>query len=106
MHEMEEMKRAQELRVDDFSVQQLRESHETIQRLSSKMQEMQEQMNSMNDSGGISRSGIESQREIVSRSCLNHRETFLAIHALCSIHQRHFIKEFFTLRLQVRFQYR
>ena len=33
--------------------------------------------------------------------CLNHRETFLAIHALCSIHHRHFVKEFFTLRLQV-----
>ena len=34
---------------------------------------------------------------------------FLVIHALCSIHHRHFIKEFFTLRLQVlqvRFQCR
>ena len=31
MHEMGEMKRAQELRVDEFSVQKLRESHETIQ---------------------------------------------------------------------------
>ena len=48
---MGEMKRAQELRVDEFSVQKLRESHETIQRLTSQMQEMQEQMNSMNDSG-------------------------------------------------------
>ena len=43
--------RAQELRVDEFSVQKLRESHDTIQRLTSKMQEMQEQMNSVNDSG-------------------------------------------------------
>ena len=50
MHEMGEMKRAQELRVDEFSVQKLRESHETIGRLTSQMQEMQEQMNSMNDS--------------------------------------------------------
>ena len=49
-HEMGEMKRAQELRVDEFSVQKLRESHEPIQRLTSQMQEMQEQMNSMNDS--------------------------------------------------------
>ena len=32
-HEMGEMKRAQELRVNEFSVQKLRESHETIQRL-------------------------------------------------------------------------
>ena len=51
MHEMGEMKRAQELRVDEFSVQKLRESHETIQRVTSQLQEMQEQMNSMNDSG-------------------------------------------------------
>ena len=43
MHEMEEMKRAQELRVDKFSVQKLRESHETIQRLTSQMQQMEEQ---------------------------------------------------------------
>ena len=31
MHEMREMKRAQELRVEEFSVQKLKESHETIQ---------------------------------------------------------------------------
>ena len=30
MHEMGEMKRAQELRVDEVSVQKLRENHETI----------------------------------------------------------------------------
>ena len=35
MHEMGEMKKAQEVRVDEFSIQNLRESHETIQRLSS-----------------------------------------------------------------------
>ena len=35
MHEMGEMKRAQELRVDEFSVQKMGESHETIQRLTS-----------------------------------------------------------------------
>ena len=33
IHEMGEMKRAQELRVDEFSVQKFRESHETTQRL-------------------------------------------------------------------------
>ena len=51
MHEMGEMKRAQELRVDEFSVQKLRESHETTQRLTSQMQEVQELMKSMIDSG-------------------------------------------------------
>ena len=45
------MKRAQEIRVDEVSVQKLGENHETIQRLTSQMQGMQEQMNSMNDSG-------------------------------------------------------
>ena len=33
MYEMGEMKRAQELRVDEVSVQKLRENHETIQKL-------------------------------------------------------------------------
>ena len=51
MHEMGKMKRAQELRVDEVSVQKLRENHETIQKLTSQLQEMQEQMNSMTDSG-------------------------------------------------------
>ena len=51
MHEIGEKKRPQELRVDEFSVQKLRENPETIQRLTSQMQEMQEQMNSMNDPG-------------------------------------------------------
>ena len=35
IHEMGELRRAQELRVDEFSVQKLRESHDTIQRLTS-----------------------------------------------------------------------
>ena len=51
IHELGEMKRAQELRVDEFSVQNLREFHDTIQRLTSQLQSMQEQVNSMNDSG-------------------------------------------------------
>ena len=48
---MGEMKRAQALRVDEFSVQKWGESHETIRRLTLRVQELQEQMNSMNDSG-------------------------------------------------------
>ena len=51
MHEMGEIKRAQELRADEVSVQKLRENHETTQQLTSHLQEMQDQMNSMNDSG-------------------------------------------------------
>ena len=51
MHEMGEMKRVQELRVDEVSVQKLRENHEAIQQLTSQLQQMQEQMNSMLHSG-------------------------------------------------------
>ena len=51
IHELREMKRPQELRGDEFSVQKSRESHETLQCLTSQLQSMQEQMNSMNDSG-------------------------------------------------------
>ena len=38
LHEMGEMKRAQELRVHEFSVQKLSESHDTTQRLTSQLQ--------------------------------------------------------------------
>ena len=51
MHEMGEMKRGQELRVDEVSVHKLRENHETIQKLTSQTQEVHQHMNSMNDSG-------------------------------------------------------
>ena len=51
IHELGEMKRAQDLRVDEFSVQKLRKSHETIQRLIAQLQSVQVRMNSMNDSG-------------------------------------------------------
>ena len=50
MHEMGEMKRAQELRVDEFSTKKLRESHDTIQRLTSQIQELQDRTNCLNDS--------------------------------------------------------
>ena len=48
MHEMTEMKRAQELRVDKFSAQKLRESHETLLKLTAQVQELQERMNYLN----------------------------------------------------------
>ena len=50
MHKMGEMKRAQELRVDEVSVQKLRENHETIQKLTSQLRDMQDQRNFINDS--------------------------------------------------------
>ena len=48
---MGELKSAQELRVDESSVQILRESHDAIQKLTSHIQELQERVNCMNDSG-------------------------------------------------------
>ena len=45
------MKRAQEQQVDEFSIQKLRENHETDQQLTFQLQQVQGQLNSMNDSG-------------------------------------------------------
>ena len=42
----------------------------------------------------------EKRLHLIHGICLNHRETFLAIHAHCSIHHRHLFKKSFTLRLQ------
>ena len=51
IHEVEELKRAQELRIDEFSTEELRESHDTIHELTPQIQELQERVNLMNDSG-------------------------------------------------------
>ena len=67
MHEMGEIKRAQEHRIDEVSVQKLRENHETIQQLTSQFQQMQEQMNSVNDSGDI----FKLWSQIMVEGCLN-----------------------------------
>ena len=48
---MGKMKRAQVQQVDEFSMQKLRENHETIQQLTFQLQQMQGQMNSLNSSG-------------------------------------------------------
>ena len=49
-HEMGELRRAQEMRVDEFSLQKLRESHAAIQELTSQIQDLQERLNCVNDS--------------------------------------------------------
>ena len=51
MREVGEVKRAQELRVDEVSVHKSREIFETIRKLTSQLQQMQELMNSLSDSG-------------------------------------------------------
>ena len=50
VHEVRELKSAQELRIDEFSGNELRESHATILELTSQVQEVQERMNYMNGS--------------------------------------------------------
>ena len=60
IHEMGDLKRAQELRVDEYSLYKtLRESHDTIQRLTSQMHELQETVNYMHDLREFSRYRID-----------------------------------------------
>ena len=49
-HEMEELKRAHELRVDEFSRGRLIENQDTINKLTARTQELQNEVNCMNDS--------------------------------------------------------
>ena len=87
MHEMGEMKRAQELRVDEISLHKFKENYDTIQKLTSQLQEMQDQMNSVNDSGEFQEvesnyswmlSDVSSQPEVIpsSRSMLSCDKRF------------------------------
>ena len=112
------MKRARELRVDEFSAQKLRESHETIQRLTSQLQELQERMNYLSDSWELHEvdsiyggkiSHVPSQPARISSprfmlSCdlkhgihLDCRKTLLQIHARRSSHYKDLIEEFIHL---------
>ena len=50
LHEMEELKRVQELRVDEFSIRKLIENQDTIHELTTRIQELQNEDNCMIDS--------------------------------------------------------
>ena len=50
LHEMEELKRGQELRIDDFSRRRLIENQDTVNELTARIQELQNEVNCMNDS--------------------------------------------------------
>ena len=50
LHEMEELKRVQELRVDEFSRRRLIENQDTVSELTVKIQELQNEVNCVNDS--------------------------------------------------------
>ena len=51
MHELEKMKRAQKQQVDEISIQNLCENHETTLQLTSQLQQLPEQLSSVNSSG-------------------------------------------------------
>ena len=68
IHEVGELTRAQEMRIDEFSRNELRESHAPIQELTSQIQELQERMNYLSDSGELQDKEIGMQRKIISRS--------------------------------------
>ena len=109
-----------------MTTRKLRESHETTPKLTPQIQELQERVNCMNDSaefqdiqsicsGKLSHvpchpASVPSLRFVLSRdqslpldtwNVSGTQEMFLAIHVTCSIHHRHRIKEFFTLRTEV-----
>ena len=123
---MEELKRTQETRTDEFSREELRESQATIQELTTQIQELQDRVNLMNDSGGVQvvesvcsgkcshvprRPAIvqvlvdcEDATKFCDRIhgiCLVHRETFLTVHMLYSIRHQFLIKECFTRGIKV-----
>ena len=50
MHEVEELKRAREMRIDEFSRKVLRKSQATFHELTSQIQELQKRVNIVNDS--------------------------------------------------------
>ena len=50
LHEMEELKRVQEFRIDEFSRRRLIEDRDTNLELTGKIQELQNEINCMNDS--------------------------------------------------------
>ena len=49
LHEMEELKRVQELRIDEFSRRRLIENQDTITELTARIQELQNEVTCMND---------------------------------------------------------
>ena len=69
--------RIEELRVDEFSVQKLRESHDTIRKLTSQTQESQERVNLMNDSREFQ--NVES----IYSGHFSYVPSQLAVHYLC-----------------------
>ena len=50
LHEMEELKRVQEFRIDEFSRRRLIENQDSINELTARVQELQNEVNCMNDS--------------------------------------------------------
>ena len=76
LHEMEELKRVQELRIDELSRRRLIENQDTINELTARIQELQNEVTCMNDSRDFK------DAEAV-RSGLSHVTSQLALLRLC-----------------------
>ena len=114
MHELEKMKRAQVQRVDEMSIQKLRENHETVQQVTSLLQQLQEQMNSMGSSGEFQDieskccgrlSHVSSQPEMIPFSCFAQPRQKIAAWYMESIRRtgKHFWKSTFYVWFTYRF---
>ena len=122
IHETEESKRAQELRVDDslcknrekimlryssslhrHRIYKKGELHERFKRFSTYRTDLQWKIVSNQQSFqvvNLCRAATEACH-LIHGICLGHRKTLLAIHVRCSVHHRCLIKEFFTLRIKM-----
>ena len=121
MHEMGLMKRAQELRVDEFSKQKLRECHETNRGSLHKYKNYRKRMNCLNDPDQfhtfpVNQQGFQDRAlcYAATNACLlsheyhlDHRKSFLQIHVRHLSYHKYLIEEFISLRhrvIQVRFR--
>ena len=93
MHKMGEIRRAQEHQLDEVLAQTSKENHETIQQLTSKLQQTQAQMNSGRLSHVFSQPAmIPSSRSLLGIN-LDNRKTFLEITLLRLIYPEIILKE-------------
>ena len=103
IHEMEELKSAQEMRVDEFSIHKLKETHDTIQGLTSQIQELQKKRDELYKRFlDVPRCRVSLQWKIISRSPVS-RQSFQVldpcsaatkacnlIHGICRWHRETF----------------
>ena len=78
IHEVEELKRGQEMQIDEFSRRELTESQATLQELPAVL---------------VVCSAATKACDLIHGTCLVRRETFLAVHVRQSIHHRYLVED-------------